>query len=84
MSPKNMATVYKNMTALTFNGFIRDLYTTFGMFVGGIRLMWQASDSQADMVPNPNSRKVHLGEDVHRQQLLPGDQLDDVIAKYLA
>ena len=35
------------------------------------------------MVPNPNSRKVHLGEGVHRQQLLPGDQLDDVIAKYL-
>lgn len=84
MSPKDMLTVYKNTTALTFDGFIRDLYTTFGMSKDGIRLMWQANSPQAGQgTSEPNSRQVHLGQGVHRQQLHPGDHLEDITAKYL-
>ena len=84
MSPKDMSTVYKNTTALTFDGFIRDLYTTFGMSKDGIRLMWQANSTQAGQgTSEPKSRQVHLGQGVHRQQLHPGDHLEDITAKYL-
>ena len=84
ISPKDMSTVYKNTTTMTFDGFIRDLYTTFGMSKEGVRKMWQSDHSkpQGDMGP-PNGQQVHLGQGVHRQQLHPGDQLEDFSAKYL-
>ena len=79
-----MSTVYKAVTTLTFDGFIRDLYTTFGMSKEGIRLMWQAHPSRPqDNAELPNSQQSHLGQGVHRQQLHTGDQLDDITAKYL-
>ena len=79
-----MSTVYKNTTSLTFDGFIRDLYTTFGMSKEGVRLMWQVNGFQAGHgTSEPNSRQVHLGQGVHRQQLHPGDQLEDITAKYI-
>lgn len=79
-----MSTVYKNITTLTFDGFIRDLYTTFGMSKDGIRLMWQAQSSEAKGTARSSSdRQYHLGEGVHRQQLHPGDQLEDITTKYL-
>ena len=84
MSPKDMSTVYKNMASLTFDGFIRDLYTSFGMSKEGVRLMWQANGFQAGHgTSEPNSRQVHLGQGIHRQQLHPGDQLEDITTKYL-
>lgn len=84
MSPKDMSTVYKNITTLTFDGFIRDLYTTFGMSKDGIRLMWQTHPSKAKGNADiANSQRFHLGEGIHRQQLHPGDQLEEITAKYL-
>ena len=84
MSPKDMSTVYKNITTLTFDGFIRDLYTTFGMSKDGIRLMWQAQSPEGKETAGSSShRQYHLGEGVHRQQLHPGDQLEDITSKYL-
>lgn len=84
MSPKDMSTVYKNISTLTFDGFIRDLYTTFGMSRDGVRLMWQttSSKSQGNVDPSKN-QQVHLGQGVHRQQLHPGNQLEDITTRYL-
>ena len=84
MSPKDMSTVYKNVTTLTFDGFIRDLYTTFGMTQQGIQLMWQVAPSKSqDNKGTSDSQKFHLGHGVHREQLHPGDQLEDITQKYL-
>ena len=84
MSPKDMSTVYKNITNLTFDGFIRDLYTTFGMSKEGIRLMWQTHPSKSGDEATPSKiQHSHLGQGVHRQQLHPGDQLEDITAKYI-
>ncbi|KAG7009648.1 hypothetical protein G7Y79_00002g007630 [Physcia stellaris] len=58
MSPKDMSTVYKNVTTLTFDGFIRDLYTTFGMSKEGIRLMWQ--------IPPSNQKMAQILQRVHK------------------
>jgi len=83
MSPKDMATVYKNINSLTFDGFIRDLYATFGMSKEGIRLMWQTHPSKSFDTSKPNAQQFHLGEGVHREQLHPGAQLEDLTEKYL-
>ena len=79
MSPKDHLTVYKNPTTLTFDGFIRDLYTTFGMSKEGISKMWQAQVSTV----GDKSKQVHLGQGIHREQLHPGRHLDDLTAVYL-
>ena len=84
MSPKDMSTVYKNVTTLTFDGFIRDLHTTFGMSKDGIRMMWQTPPSNQPNGADPSkSQQIHLGQGVHRQQLHPGDQLEEITTKYL-
>lgn len=83
MSPKDMATVYKNTISLTFDGFIRDLYTTFGMSKEGIKLMWQTHPTKSSDISTPNTKRFHLGEGVHREQLHPGPQLEDITGKYL-
>lgn len=84
MSPKDMSTVYKNTTTMTFDGFIRDLYTTFGMSKEGIKKMWQSSHPKPQDDKGPRKgQQIHLGQGVHRQQLHPGDQLEDISAKYV-
>jgi len=82
-SPKDMATVYKNIDSLTFDGFIRDLYTTFDMSKEGIRLMWQTHPTKSSDTSTPNAQQFHLGEGVHREQLHAGAQLEDITEKYL-
>ena len=84
MSPKDISTVYKNVTILTFDGFIRDLYTTFGMSKEGVRLMWQIPPSNQKHGADPSkSPQTHLGQGVHRQQLHPGDRLEETTTKFL-
>ena len=79
-----MSTVYKNTTSMTFDGFIRDLYTTFGMSKEGIKKMWESDHSKPqDNEDPPKEHQSHLGQGVHRQQLHPGDQLEDITAKYV-
>lgn len=79
MSPKDHLTVYKNPTVLTFDGFIRDLYTTFGMSKDGIQKMWQAQSAKVQDKPI----EVHLGQGIHREQLHPGSHLEDITVVYL-
>ncbi|KAL8831335.1 MAG: hypothetical protein Q9191_000922 [Dirinaria sp. TL-2023a] len=83
MSSKDMAAVYKTITTLTFDGFIRDLYTTFGMSKDGIRLMWQTSPTESLDASTGDAKQYHLGEGVHREQLHPGPHLDNITGKYL-
>ena len=83
MSPKDMAAVYKNTAGLTFDGFIRNLYTSFGMSNEGIRLMWQAHPTKSLDTRTPNTKQFHLGEGIHREQLHPGTHSNDITGKYL-
>ena len=79
MSPKDHLTVYKNPNVLTFDGFIRDLYTTCGMSKDGIRKMWQAQSAMKHEKPT----EVHLGHGIHREQLHPGSHLEDITVVYM-
>ena len=79
MLPKDHSTVYKNPNVLTFDGFIRDLYTTFGMSKDGIRKMWQVQSAKGQESPI----EVHLGQGIHREQLHPGSHLEDITVVYM-
>lgn len=79
MSPKDHSTVYKNPNVLTFDGFIRDLYTAFGMSKTGVQKMWQAQSAKVQ----DKSTEVHLGQGIHREQLHPGSHLEDLTVVYL-
>ena len=80
MSPKDMSTIYKNSATLTFDGFIRDLYTSFGMTLQGIQKMWQPHPSKTQ---DKASQEIHLGQGIHREQLHPGEHLEQMTGKYL-
>ena len=84
MSPIDMATAYKNTTTLKFDGFARDMCATFGMSQDGIRRMWQVQSSKAkEITESSGDRQINIGVALHRQQLLPGDHLEDITSKYL-
>lgn len=74
-STKDMSIAYKNADTLTFDGFIKDLYTSFGMSKEGIQKMWQSPSSE---LPKATSREYHLGQGIHREQLHHGDHLEDL------
>ena len=54
ISPMDMSTVYNNITTMTFNGFVLDLYTIFGMPKQCVRKMRQSDHSKPknDMDPS--------------------------------
>ena len=64
-----MSLVYRNTTSLSFDDFIFDLHVQFGMSPKGQDLMWNASKGKS---------LVHIANDLHRAQLLPGEHLDNL------
>ena len=83
-SPKDVATVYKHPDTLTFEGFVKDMYVSLGMSNEGIAKMFGASASKDIPGTRPTDQKqAHLGVGVQREQLHPGEHLDDLIATYV-
>lgn len=76
-SPKDIAAVYKNPQTLTFDGFVKDMYGQFGMAPAGIAKMF------GQMSSGEYQQQVHLGTGVQREQLHPGQNLDQLITIYL-
>ena len=73
-SPKDVATIYKHIDTLTFEGFVKDLYASFGMSPKG----------QAKMFVDPVTQKhAHLGTGIQKEQLHAGTNLDDLLSIYL-
>ena len=73
--PKDMSSVYKNHQALSFDGFVKDLYTSFGMTPNGIEKMFQPYRSE-------DGPRAHLGTGIQKEQLHPGQNLEDLTTVY--
>lgn len=73
-SSRDMSLVYKNTTSLSFDDFIRDLHIAFGLSAAGLRTMWDKSNGKC---------LVHVANDLHHAQLLPGKHLDDLTQRFL-
>ncbi|KAL9588474.1 MAG: hypothetical protein Q9203_002714 [Teloschistes exilis] len=69
-----MSLVYKNTTSLSFDDFIRDLHVAFGLSAAGLQTMWDKSNGKC---------LVHVANDLHHAQLLPGKHLDDLTQRFL-
>lgn len=74
-SPQDMSRVYKNTISLSFDDFILDLHVAFGMSPKGRDVMWNTSKGKI---------LIHVADDLHHAQLLPGKHLDDVTDRMLA
>ncbi|KAL8728925.1 MAG: hypothetical protein Q9181_005173 [Wetmoreana brouardii] len=68
-SSQDMSLVYRNTTTLSFDEFIQDLHVAFEMSASGRRIMWDQSKGKC---------LLHVGTDLHRAQLHPGEHLDDL------
>lgn len=76
-SPRDMAVVYKHAETLTFDGFVKDMYTQFGMSAAGISKMF------GQMASGDYQQHAHLGTGVQREQLHPGQNFDQLVGVYL-
>lgn len=76
--------MYKNPQNLTFNGFIRDMYTNFGMSPRGVEQMFEPIASTHDPADDIHRQQhAHLATGVQNEQLHPGQNLDGLIRVYL-
>ena len=84
-TPEDIADVYKNHHALTFDGYVRDMYAAFSMSPEGIAKMFEPATSKNDKATAlPSQQSVHLGMGIHREQLYAGKHLEDLSKVYLA
>ncbi|MCJ1308652.1 hypothetical protein MMC25_002305 [Agyrium rufum] len=73
--------VYRNSQSLTFEGFVNDMYASFGMSPIGVTKMYAPrSSANEDKAEAP---KVHLGSGVQKEQLHAGSHLEDMTRIYL-
>ena len=70
-SPHDVSAIYKNVTTLTFDEFVRDMMVSLGTSPDGMTKAWRKPDGQRKVL-------VHIAEDVYRKQFLPGDRLVDL------
>ena len=73
--------MYKNTSSLTFDNYIRETMLGFGGSPYAIEKMWRIPgvNSPASINPNPAHKLLaHLCEDFYRQQLHPGDLLEEL------
>ena len=74
-SPQDAALVYKNITSLSFDGFMLDTLVRCGVSSFAIQKLWLSpKDGFNASIPNPAQKCLaQLMRDFHRQQLLPGE-----------
>ena len=83
-SPKDVAIVYRHPDCLTFEGFVKDMYVSFGMSAKGLAKMFGISASKDNTATDHADQKhVHLGTGIQREQLHPGKHLDDLVTTYI-
>ena len=88
-SPEDVAIAYRNNTTLSWDAYLHDLLSAFGLDSTALRMVWhKPSPGDASFVtPNPiNPRQrslIHLTEDVYKKQLLPGEKLDVLGGSFL-
>ncbi len=83
-SPQDVSMIYRNTTTLGFDEFVRDTMLSLGASHDGVRKMYESpryGDGKTSAKENGNRlHKIlaHAGEDYYREQLLPGDLLDEL------
>ena len=83
-SPKDISSVYKNPQVLTFDGFIKDVYVNFGMSSTGVAQIFEPVTFKDGKTSSPLGQQyAHLATGIQREQLHPGENLDNLIETYL-
>lgn len=83
-SPQDVSIIYRNTTTLGFDEFVRDTMLSLGASQDGVRKMYESPRYGAgDTSGKENANRLHkilahAAEDYYRQQLLPGDLLDQL------
>jgi hypothetical protein len=79
-----VSAVYRNTTTLLFDKFVRDIMLAIGASEDALRKMWDLPGESENAVGSDTSQSqlhkalAHAGEDFYRQQLQPGDRLDEL------
>lgn len=73
-SPRDMASVYKNTSSLSFDSFVHDLDAAFGMSAKGLRILFDTSSGKC------LSRQ---SDSIWGLQLHPGQLLDELTTQFV-
>ena len=77
-SPQDVSEIYRNTTTLTFDEFVRDMMLSMGATEDGVRKMWESPRYDSENSNRLHKILAHAGEDYYRQQLHPGNHLEDL------
>ena len=69
--PSDIVAVYKNFKDLTFDGYVRDMYSKFGMSADGMAKLFSEDVSGAHTTGGALRKRGVLGPDLPHQQLKP-------------
>ena len=89
-SPEDVDAAYKNNTTLSWDDYLNDLLSGFGVRGEALRLAWRrpTTGDASYMHPlpkNPTQKSlVHRVEDIYQRQLLPGPNLNVIGQSFLS
>ena len=86
-SPKDVAEAFRNTSTLSHDGFVSELMLAVDTNPRAVDKMYEDPEEGGftTLQPNPHHKALaQLTTDFHKTQLLPGEQQDDISAKFLA
>ena len=80
-SPADAGDFYTNVSTLSWDGFLNETLTGFGVNPARLAVLWEKPVSST--VVNPGGKcLIHLTQDLYKQHLLPGPTFSTLIEKY--
>jgi hypothetical protein len=80
-SPSDASEFYSNVSTLSWDGFLNETLTGFGVDSTRLDVLWERPATAS--VVNPAKKSlIHLTQDLYKQHLLPGPTFSTLIGKY--
>ena len=80
-SPVDASEFYANTSTLSWDGFLNETLTGFGVKASRLNVLWQKPEVSSPI--NPSSKcLIHLTQDLYKQHLLPGPTFSTLVGKF--
>ncbi|MCJ1432521.1 hypothetical protein MMC27_001878 [Xylographa pallens] len=80
-SPLDASEFYNNVNTLSWDGFLNETLTGFGVSADRLEVLWEKPAKPSEINPNRKCL-IHLTQDLYKQHLLPGPTFSTLVGAF--